>query len=248
MELTVVIPSFGLTALLRACLFHLEAGLQAADISRYAIAVVDNGSVVPYRSDQFPCDNLALVRLDKRTSFSRACNVGASSSPSRRYLFLNNDVLLQKDALRDMLQLFARPNVAVCGARLVYPDDLIQHCGVRFDAGPRGCYHEYHRRPSSSVSRAVRDFQAVTGAVFLVDGDLFGSLGGFDEAFPFGYEDVDFCLRARQIGAAVTCSQAVDSIHFSGTSNQDPSRQDASRAVFFRRWANRFSIDGTISE
>jgi GT2 family glycosyltransferase len=246
-ELTVVIPSFGLTALLRACLIHLQTSLGAADISRYRIAVVDNGSVVPYRAEQLPADRLALVRLDKRTSFSRACNIGASSSPGRRYLFLNNDVLLHHDALGDMLRLSARPNVGICGARLVYPDDLIQHCGVRFDDGPRGCYHEYHRWPSASVSRAVRDFQAVTAAALVIDGNLFESLGGFDEAFPFGYEDVDLCLRARQAGAAITCSQAVDSIHFSAMSNQEPSRQDASRAVFFERWANRFSVDGTIS-
>jgi GT2 family glycosyltransferase len=245
-DLTVVIPSFGLTALLRACLAHLQTSIAAAGIGRASIVVVDNGSIDPYRADQLACEHLVLVRFDKRSSFSQACNIGANRSPARHYLFLNNDVLLHTDALRDILALAARPNVGICGARLVYPDDTIQHCGVRFYPGPRAAHHEFHGLPSASVSRAVRDFQAVTGAAMLIEGGLFEKLGGFDEVFPFGYEDVDICLRARQTGAVVTCSQAVDSIHFESTSNKDPTRHDGSRKIFFERWADRYGIDGTV--
>jgi GT2 family glycosyltransferase len=246
-DLTIVIPSFGLTALLRACLVHLQTSLHAAGVDRHNIVVVDNGSNVPYTSEQLSCEHLTLVRLDKRSSFSRACNAGADST-SRRYLFLNNDVLLHSNAIRDMLLLAGRPNVGICGARLVFPDDTIQHCGVRFHPERRGAYHQYYGWPTAGVSRAVRDFQAVTGAVLLIDGRLFEKLGGFDEGFPFGFEDTDICLRARQTGAIITCSQAVDSIHFESTSGKDPSRYDGSRKVFFERWSNRISIDGTISE
>jgi GT2 family glycosyltransferase len=247
MELTVVIPSFGLAALLRSCVAQLEASLAAASISSSVIHVVDNGSEAPYRAERFAVSNLKLSRLDKRSSFSKACNLGASSQVSQRYLFLNNDVLLHRQAIRDMMGLMQRPGVGICGARLVFEDDCIQHCGVRFGDSMGGPYHEFHGRPTESVSRAVRDFQAVTGAALLIDGALFAAIGGFDESFPFGYEDVDLCLRARRRGALVTCSQAVDSLHFESRSNRDPKRHDASRALFYDRWAGQFSLETMVS-
>ena len=248
MTLTVVIPSFGLVALLRACLMHLEIAITRAGLVDWRVAVVDNGSVTPYKPDQFEVKGLELIRLDRRTSFSRACNAGAAGPASKCLMFLNNDVLLHPRALAEMFALLAAPGIGICGARLVYPDERMQHCGVRFDGGPRAAHHEFHGWPSASVSRLERHFQAVTAAALLIRGEVFSALGGFDERYPFGYEDVDLCLRARHLGYSITCAQAVDSIHFESTSNQDPRRHDASRALFLERWSNRYTIDGEIPD
>lgn len=248
MDLTIVIPSFGLAALLRACIVHASVALQRAGLAQVCIAVVDNGGLEPYEANRFEGPGLAFVRLDRRSSFSRACNAGAAARVSQRFLFLNNDVLLHPDAIGEMLILSSGRNIGVCGARLVYPDDRIQHCGVRFHADLRGPHHEFHGLPTKTVSRAVRPFQAVTGAALLIDGALFARLGGFDEAFPFGFEDVDLCLRARLEGVEITCSQGVDSLHFESTSNRDPRRLDASRTVFFDRWAGRYTADLTAEQ
>lgn len=243
MQLTVVIPSFGLAALLQACLTQLEVSIANARLGRFAIVVTDNGSDIPYSDEQFHCDHLRIVRTDRRVSFARACNLGAAEQPADHYLFLNNDILLHPGALDDMMHLIAKPNVGICGARLVYPDETIQHCGIRMTADDRAARHEFHGRTSRSVSRTVRSFQAVTGAALLIRGDLYIRLGGFDEMYPFGYEDTDLCLRARLTGCRVTCSQAFDSIHFESTSNKDPLRHAASRKVFMHRWAGRYTVD-----
>jgi GT2 family glycosyltransferase len=184
-----------------------------------------------------------LLRLDRPHSFSAACNRGARLAPADHYLFLNNDVLLHPLALSEMLALIREPNTGICGARLVYLDDTIQHCGVRFDRGKRGPHHEFHGRHTSSVSRIPRRFQAVTGASLLITAATFDSLGGFDEAFPFGYEDVDLCLRAGQLGRSIVCSQAYDSIHLESMSDKRPHRHSASRKVFFDRWRGRYTFD-----
>jgi GT2 family glycosyltransferase len=93
------------------------------------------------------------------------------------------------------------------------------------------------------VSRIPRRFQAVTGAALLITAATFESLGGFDEAFPFGYEDVDLCLRAGQLGRSIVCSQAYDSIHLESMSDRRPHRHSTSRKVFFDRWRGRYTFD-----
>ncbi|MFO0407886.1 MAG: glycosyltransferase family 2 protein [Labrys sp. (in: a-proteobacteria)] len=244
MDLTVVIPTYGLEGLLRTCLALLDAAITRTGIEAFRVVVVDNGSATPIQSDRLACRNLELLRFDRRSSFSRACNAGALRQPARFLLFLNNDVLLDSDALTEPLTLASEPSVGICGARLVFPDDRIQHCGVRFLRSDRTPHHEFHGWPTSSVSRVRRDFQAVAGAAMVVRGEVFERLGGFDEEYPFGFEDTDLCLRVRQLGLAVTCAQTIDSIHLESFSDKRPNRHQASRDLFFRRWAGRYLLDG----
>lgn len=248
MSLTVVIPSVGLQPMLRQCLWSLSTSTARAGISDVRVIVVDNASRVPYRPVDLECDlAVEVVRFDAPRSFSLACNEGAARADAGDLLFLNNDVLLHPLALIDVLATRNETRADICGARLVYPDGTIQHCGVLFDAGERGPYHVMHRQHSDLVSRRPRRFQSVTGAFHLMDSELFRALGGFDETFPFAYEDVDLCLRAGQSGAIVACAQGVDSLHFQGSSRTEHAYalERVSRELFFARWRGRFTIDGT---
>jgi len=241
MGMTVVIPSLGLNALLRSCIHALDTALRNAECEA-RIVVVDNASPDPYRKGEFG-EHVDIMRLDEPRSFSIACNRAAFSAPNDIVLFLNNDVLLHPDAITDILETMRETGAAICGARLVYPDDTIQHCGVRIGGPLPAPYHEFNGDPSATVSRAVRDYQVVTGAVLAARFDLFRELDGFDEAFPFAYEDVDFCLRARQKGYRVTCAQRVDSVHFESTTPGRFVRELGGRVIFEKRWIGRCTID-----
>ncbi len=241
MGLTVVIPSLGLNALLRCCIQSLEIALQNAGCDA-RIVVVDNASPDPYRPGEFG-ERAEIMRMDIPHSFSNACNRAAFAAPNDILLFLNNDVLLHPEAVSDILETMRNTGAAICGARLVYPDDTIQHCGVRIGGPLPFPYHEFIRRPTATVSRAVRDYQVVTGAALAVKFDVFRELDGFDEIFPFSFEDVDFCLRARQKGYRITCAQRVDSIHFESTTPGRFDREQGARAILEKRWAGRCTID-----
>lgn len=247
MDLTVVIPSVGLGAMLRACVAALQHALARQPGLMAAIVVIDNGTQLPYRPEAVG-DGVALLRFDVPRSYARACNAGARHRPASRYLMLNNDVFLTPESLREVLALADDHPSAIVGARMVLADDTIQHCGVRFDDGPRGPFHIHHGRPTGIVPRAPQRFQAVTGAAMLIPAALFDRLDGFDETYPFGYEDVDLCLRAGQLGAPVLCAQAYDSLHLESMSNRRPDRHAASRELFFERWRGRYTIDGDRSQ
>ncbi|TPJ74939.1 glycosyltransferase family 2 protein [Mesorhizobium sp. B2-7-1] len=244
MELTAVISSYGQPALLRTCLIMLERALARAELRSTAIVVMDNGTLIPYRPAELGVADARIVRFDNRHPFSVACNRGAREIPAARYLFLNNDVFLHPEALLEMLDVMRDHEAGIVGARLVLPDDTIQHCGVRFDGGERGPYHQDHGKPSAIVTRVTSFPQAVTGAAMVIDHAVFTALGGFDEVFPFGYEDADLCLRARQLGVRIACAQGWDSLHLESFSDRRPDRHQASRRLFLERWRGRYAIDG----
>jgi GT2 family glycosyltransferase len=245
-SLSVLVVSHGLEALLARCLDAAAAALRAAG-GPARLVVVDNASDPPYVAEALCPDGVTMdvVRLDGAASFSRANNVAAAHHPADAYLLLNNDVLLHPRAIAEMQALLGRERRAgVVGARLVFPDATIQHCGVVFGAGDAGPYHVNRRRPGRAVPRADRELQAVTGACMLVARQAWDALGGLDESYPFGLEDVDFCLRARQRGYRVLVSSRVDSLHFESMTPGRVEKDVESRRIFMQRWRGRYGLDG----
>ena len=196
-RLVVVIPSRGLDALLAVSIQHARLALD--EVSQRVsgqIVVVDNATERPYRLDDLVGADRVL-RCDQRRSFSEACNLGAAVEPSDLILLLNNDVLLNRTALVGMLDLLQDPEVGIVGARMVYQDATIQHCGVVFlETGPR---HDHVGVPSRLVPRMPRFLQCVTGAALLIRTKVFEQVGGLCERTILvrpGHED-NFESRAK---------------------------------------------------
>ena len=242
MRLTTVIPSVDFNGMLSTCIAALRVSIEAAGLSGHRIVVVDNASRFPYRSDEFGA-GVDILRFDTPQSFSRACNAGASLHPDHHVLFLNNDVFLHRDAVADMLETRRRFNAQITGARLVFASGDIQHCGVNADGRSPQPFHIDVHKPTHIVSRAHRACMAVTGAAMLVDRICLQQTGGFDEIYPFAYEDVDLCLRARELGFRIACAQTVDSLHLTSMSPDRFKHEKTSRMIFEKRWRDRMTTD-----
>ena len=246
-SLHAIIVSRGLAALLRECLGSLDRAMELIRGRGWTtgVTVVDNASAPSLRGQLDDAPAHDILRFDTHHSFAAACNAAAQAYPADLYLFLNNDVLLHKLALHHMAAVFeADRRTAVCGTRMVFPDDTIQHAGVVFGPGEKGPYHDHRKEASLLIPRITRDCQAVTGACMLVEGDIFRRLNGFDEAFPFGLEDVDFCLRVRQAGHRIVCCQETDSLHFESMTPGRVELDIPSRRLFMERWKDRYTVDG----
>jgi len=88
-----------------------------------------------------------------------------------------------------------------------------------------------------------RFYQAVTGACMLVRKELYEKLNGLDESYLNGFEDIDFCLRARQEGVKVIYEPDAVVIHHC---EQTPGRKDhdvANIEQFLRNWAGKIEPD-----
>ena len=243
--LTVVIPTRGLEPLLRVCLDCLAAAVASATRAEplaARVVVVDNATPYPIRLAAGGDPPVEVLRFDAHQPFAVCCTA-RSLRPRRARVLLNNDVLLDPQALTEMLAVIAAdPMVAICGTRLVFPDGRLQHAGVRF-APTLGPYHHERGRDAATVSRMLGRLQAVTGACMLIRGVLWDELGGLDESYPFGLEDIDFCLAPGAPGGPC-CAQRVESLHFESMTPGRVELDAPSRRLFMERWQGRYTIDG----
>jgi glycosyltransferase involved in cell wall biosynthesis len=145
--------------------------------------------------EQTAPDAVVVVQGDAaRDGFAMTCNRGAKNADTDLLCFLNDDTVCHPGWLEAMVR---RHRWGIVGAHLTYPDDRTQHSGVFFRRNEvLEAFNRQRPAPSGEVP-------AVTGACLLISRELFDQLGGFDESFMNGYEDVDLCLRARQAGHGV---------------------------------------------
>lgn len=243
-RVTAIVLSRDLDALLGICLQRFAEAARLAGLEAGSI-VVDNASVAPCPIALPDAPPFDLVRFDRHVGFGAACNHAAARAAGEFLLFLNNDVLLAPLAVRGMHETFGvAPALVACGTRMVFPDRSIQHAGVVFGPGDVGPYHVHRKRPAALVPRTVERFQAVTGACLMVRRDVFREVGGFDERYPFGLEDVDLCLRLGQAGGEIRCHQHTESLHFESLTPGRVELDRPSRLLFMKLWKGRYAIDG----
>jgi GT2 family glycosyltransferase len=154
-----------------------------------------------------------VVPYAGRFNFARMNNlaVKAAGGAFRYLLFCNNDIeAIEAGWLEHMRGLAARDDVGAVGATLLYPDRTIQHAGVTMGLASL-VDHAHKFRPflRSATERSlgynyslasIRDYSAVTAACLMMRHALFEEVGGFDESFEVGFNDVDLCLRVGQLG------------------------------------------------
>ena len=208
----VIIPTRDRADLLEACLQSLwrtrGLGERALELE---IVVVDNGSEEQATQELFQRWRLQLgerfaVRRDpRRFNWSALNNAAAQDADTDLLLFLNNDIqALEPGWLEALAAQALRPAVGCAGAVLLYPDRSIQHAGVVVGMHG-GADHGYARLPypcpvHRGRAQLLTSWGAVTGACLMVRRALFEQAGGFDEAFPVEFNDIDVCLRLAQLG------------------------------------------------
>ena len=184
-------------------------------------------------------DAFIIVEHDQlRAGFAETCNAGAARTTADILVFLNDDTVVQTGWLEALTAPLSTrngvPSAAITGAALFYPDGQIQHSGVFMRRDVHGRLEAYNRRTPSPSGPVP----AVTGACLAVRRDVWDDLGGFDESYRTGYEDVDLCLRARQAGHEVRFVAESQVVHLESKS---PGRFDHAAeniALLQERWGD----------
>jgi O-antigen biosynthesis protein len=204
---TVVIPTRDRLALLTRCIHSVR---ELTTYRPFEILVVDNDS--RKRETRTFLQNLEregaarVLRYPHPFNFSAINNLAARSAGGELLCFLNNDVeAFDPDWLTEMVGLAIQPGVGAVGAKLLYPDNTVQHAGTV--AGLFGvAAHGYLREPRQADGyllqlQTTREVSAVTAACMVVRRDLFLEVGGFDEAdLAVAFNDVDLCFKLLRAG------------------------------------------------
>ncbi len=170
--------------------------------------------------------------------FARMMNDGASAATGELLVSLNDDVEPRTaEWLSHLTGPFAQADIGVTGARLLYPNGAIQHAGVVLGIGDAVGHAGRFLFDSTwwPWINNTRDVSAVTGACLATTKRLFDSLNGFDLRFPNNYNDVDYCLRAREAGFRVVLVNDAVLVHHEGLT-RGGGTTTAERLEFFRRW------------
>lgn len=156
-------------------------------------------------------------------SFSAGNNVAVRSAGEAvsHVLLLNNDAELLPGSLDALWS--ARARADVVGSFILNPDGSVNHAGVYFghNLGPM------HLGKGADVSgfppgRDLYHLPAVTFACVLLSVSGYHAVGGLDERYWYAYEDIDYCLRAREAGQSVMVARDAVVVHAeSSTRNGD---------------------------
>lgn len=252
-DVSIVIPLYNKVEYTTKC---LEALVEHTTGPRYEVILVDNASTdaTPELLSQLEGDVRVIVN-PQNLGFAKACNQGAAMARGRYVLFLNNDTEPQPGWLEPLIKtLDGDPAVGAVGARLLYPDGSLQHAGVTVTEDlqqglPLNCLHRYHRLPADHPPANVRaEVQVVTGAALMIRRELFHEVGGFDEGYWNGNEDVDLCFTLGQQGWRIVYEPESCLVHHESVSGPERWRKvNENIQRLLQRWTGRIVPDELIA-
>jgi GT2 family glycosyltransferase len=239
-EVGIVIPVYNKYEYTKKC---LDGIFSTNEKTPFEVIVVDNASTDETKESLQNDERIKYIANQENLGFAKACNQGAKETKAKLILFLNNDMEPLPGWLDNLVaETESDPSVAVVGSKLLYGDGSIQHAGIAFDE--KGPYHIYRKEKSEKpYVNKKRYLQGVTGASLLIRKSIFEKLGGFDEGFVNGYEDVDLCLRVRELGKKILyCPQSV-LYHYESITEGRFDHKDLNRERLLKKWKGKMKPD-----
>ena len=235
MQVSIITSLFNRLELTRPYLQSLERTLAGWE---YEIILVDDVSTDGTREflAGLTDPRHRVVLNAAKGSFAANNNAGAQLARAPLLCFLNNDILLLPGWLEPMARLARRvPDVAVVGNVQREPvSGLIDHYGCSFDAG--GNAFHAGRGHAAAPAAPYLDWPALTAACWVIRKEVFLRLGGFDEQYHNGFEDLDFCLRATVAGYRHFAANRSVIYHHISASPGRKRHDDANHQLFRQRW------------
>lgn len=204
---SIIVPTRDAPDLIRACITSVLARTTYAN---FEVVIADNQT-----TDEEARTYLAEVGRDPRVRvivFDAPFNYSAINNYAVRHCrgdvlcLLNNDIeVITPDWLEELVSHAVRPRTGAVGAKLLYPDDTVQHAGVVLGIlGVAGHpFRHNHADAPGPVCRAIigQELSAVTGACLVVRREVFEEVGGLNETdLAIAFNDVDFCIRLLKAG------------------------------------------------
>ncbi len=192
---------------------------------------------------------LDVHRHPENIGFVRANNIVFAKYPGHDVVVLNDDTVLLPgwlDALRERAD--SDPAIGIVGARLVYPNGVLQEAGGEVFRDATGQNIGKWDDPARPVYLRATDVDYCSGACLYIRREVLDATGGFDERFaPAYYEDSDLCFQARKLGYRVVYEPASVVIHREGATNGVDLRQGVkrwqaiNRERFLEKWGEELA-------
>jgi O-antigen biosynthesis protein len=235
-RVSLIIPTRDALGLVRQC---IESIVMRSSYPDYEIVLVDNGSTDPEALRYFEqlrhLPGFQVIRDDGPFNYSALNNAAVAQASGDVIALVNNDIeVITADWLEQMVAIALQPGVGAVGAKLLYPDNTVQHAGVLLGLGGiAGHAHKHLARADGGYfnrAQLVQSFVAVTAACLVVRKAVYQEVGGLEETkLKVSYNDVDFCLRLREAGYRNVWTPYAELYHHESATrprDQDPAQRE----------------------
>lgn len=230
------------------------ASLAAQTYPDLSVLVVDTASTEdPTERVHAVLADAHVHRLDRDPGFGVAANTVLDLvEGSSFYVLCHDDIALEPETVRGLIEEAFRSNAGIIGPKLVDWGDPRRLLQVGMSVDKTGALAPIAERGELDQEQhdAVRDVFVVPGGCTVVRSDLFAALGGFDDGIAGLGDDVDLCWRAHVVGARVLIAPAARVRHleaFGRRGQLDDRRRQHARhrlrttLVVYGRW-HRFRV------
>ncbi len=250
-KVSIIIPNKNHLDDLALCINSI---LTKSTYPNFEIVIVDNGSDDPelfeYYDELKKDSRFVICSLDIPFNYSKLNNFAAKKASGKYFILLNNDIeIITPEWIEEMLMYVQRDDVGICGAKLYYPDNTIQHAGVIVGLGGVAghCFGGFNRNDNGYLCHLVcaQELSAVTAACLMIKASVFEEVNGLDEDnFKVAYNDVDLCLKVREKGHLVVWTPYAEAYHYESKSRgyedtlEKQKRFIAEQNYFKTKWAD----------
>lgn len=224
-KISIIIPTRDYADTLETC---LKSIYKKSTYKNYEIIIIDNNSQEQETFDLFEKykkahKNFKVLRLECEFNYSYINNEAVKQATGDYILLLNNDTeVITEDWLEKMVMYASRPHIGAVGAKLLYPDNTIQHGGMII--GINGvASHAYINMPRTYGGQFGRlkapfNYGGVTAACLMVEKKKYNEVGGLEEELKVNFNDVDFNMKLTKKGYYNVFLPQVELYHYESKS------------------------------
>lgn len=253
-RISLIVPTRDQVKLLRTCV----EGLLKTDYPDLEIIVVDNDSTCPDTLaylESLPARGVRVLLHPYPFNYATINNRAVEAATGTVIGLINNDIeVLDPHWLKAMVAQLHQPGVGAVGAKLLWPNGMVQHGGVVVGlnglAAHTGNMWLADDAGYLGLNQVARQQSAVTAACLLLHKSLYEELGGLDEhRYPVAFNDVDLCLRLCLHGERIVWTPLATLIHAESASRgKEDSAEKRARAqreqfLFTEQWAKVMYVD-----
>ena len=225
---SIIIPTRDYADITENC---LKSKFEKTTYQNFEVIIMNNNSEKKETFELFnkykqKYSNFRVIDANYEFNYSKINNQGVREAKGEYLVLLNNDTeIITPNWLEIMVGYAMQPHIGAVGAKLLYPDNTVQHAGIILGIGgiAQHCFIENPREDVGFYGRLSVPFNysAVTAACLMISKEKYNEVNGLEETLQVAFNDVDFNLKLIDKGYYNICLNHVELYHHESKSRGD---------------------------